>query len=488
MPTGGRREDTYSTALDLPKRFRTVDVRPETLAPLVAASQDPTPDGPALATELRERLIDLTVRTAARQSPFYERRLDGLDVSDKGPFIGSAALQALPLLERRELVEAGSLIRSRVAKYGFSTYTSGTTTGIPLIVDRSKQEQAYLIRFFQNLRPRRVGGRRLVLSLAGFFHGKQLQIPSHTMSIPVVLSGETGCRQAIALLQRTFDVDGSERRITALSGGVVDAQLLSAFIEVEGLSEVIEPVTTVKLTSYVLTRATARRLSELWRCPVLDRYSISEMFLGASQCGDCGLHHFDPYGVPELVRRDGSPVPDTGRGRLVLTSFYPFSQMTPFLRYVPGDVAERAETGCDRGEGYRLLGRESRSAFIGEGADEILIGESEVLDALDPLPEVRRPRLLGVPPRLADVAGPPLFEWSTSKGSLRLTVPVCFPPWFHRERADSIAASVRRRLVAASPPAQRLDRENRLTVLPTFADDDGRTEALGLGDMLAPGF
>jgi phenylacetate-coenzyme A ligase PaaK-like adenylate-forming protein len=472
--------------LDLPKRLGTVDVRPEALAPLVTASRDPTPDGRALAAELRERLIDLTVRTAVQQSPFYERRLDGLDISEKGAFIGSAALRALPLLERREVVEAGSLIRSRVAKYGFSTYTSGTTSGTPLIVDRSKQEQAYLIRFFENMRPRRIGGRRLVLSLVGFFHGKQLQIPSNTVSMPVVLSGETGCRQAIALLRRTFDVDGGARRITALSGGVIDAQLLSAFIETEGLSEVTEQVTTIKLTSYVLTDTTARRLSELWNCPVVDRYSLAEMFLGASQCGECGLHHFDPYGVPELVRRDGSPVLGTGRGRLVLTSFYPFSQMTPFLRYVPGDVAERAETECDHGEGYRLLGRESRSGFIGEGKDESLIGESEVLDALDGLPDVRRPRLLGVPPRLADIAGPPLFEWSIADRSLRLIIPVCFPPWFHRERADSIASSVRRHLVAASPPARRLDGEGRLAVQPTF--DDGKTEALSLGDMLAPDF
>lgn len=455
----------------------------------MAASQCATPDGRDLSAALRERLIDLTVRTAARQSPYYSARFKELETGDQGPTIGSEALRGLPILERQDAVAAGSSIRSQVAKYGFSTYTSGTT-GEPLIVDRSAQEQAYLRCYFGGTLKTKPDGHRVVLGLVGFFHGKQLQIPTHSMTVPVVLSGESGCRQALALLRRDFVVDGSPRRITAISGSVVDAQLLSAFLETEDLAEATEPVTTIKLTSHILTSSTARRLEEFWGCRVVDRYSLSEIFFGATQCTECGFHHFDSYGVAEIVKRDGTPVLDEGRGRLVLTSFYPFSQMTPFVRYAPGDVAEMCATGCRRGESFRLLGRESRSAFIGDGTYETLIGESEVLEALDPRPEIRRPRLLGVPSRLADVAGPPQFSWSKSDDSLELDVPICFPPWFHRERADSVADAIRRRLAEVSVPAQRLLADGCLAVRLSFGGDDANAEAdaLGNGDLLAPGF
>ena len=93
-------------------------------------------------------LIDLTVHQAIEQSEYYDQTFADIDPDF---FVNAEKLSELPILTRQKLQEAGTSIRSKFSEYAFSSYTTGTTSGVPLILDRSTQEQLYLSTFFIKL-------------------------------------------------------------------------------------------------------------------------------------------------------------------------------------------------------------------------------------------------------------------------------------------------------------------------------------------------
>lgn len=116
----------------IPDRFSLSDISPEFLATLIAAVYEaPTIMKPVKDT-LTDRLLDLTVLQAIKQSSFYGKLYRNIPSNTT---IGIRQIVDLPIIDRRTVQKAGNKICSRYATYAFSSYTSGATSGHPLILD-----------------------------------------------------------------------------------------------------------------------------------------------------------------------------------------------------------------------------------------------------------------------------------------------------------------------------------------------------------------
>lgn len=355
-------------------------VPPAELAPLIASSLVPLGLGQEIRRALIAGLADLTVRQAVDQSPFYRERLAGRVGASS-----TAQLPDLPPLTRGQVLAAGSSIHSRFADLAFCSYTSGTT-GRPLIISRSHQEARYLAELFHALRRARARP-TLVLTAASWTHGQQLTVTGPVMPFPVSLARSSGFEVASTLLARTFDVQGERRTISEVAGATSRIQQLTAFLRSHH-PDAAKHVQRVSTSGQYLDEEDRRELEDFWgEDTVRDTYSLTEMFGGADDCQTCGRYHFSPFVVPEIIDLGSSrPSADGEHGLLVLTALYPFTQMTPLIRYVPGDLAERESDVCDTGlPGYRFLGRSMQAAQLPAG----ILAPADIVTALRRLPGVR---------------------------------------------------------------------------------------------------
>jgi hypothetical protein len=413
----------------LPDRFDLPDVAPRPLARRFAMMLAAGPAGDELTEAVSERLLDLTVREAVAHTPFYAGYFSSL--TRKTRRIGVADLAQFPVLERAQLESAGDRIVSRWATYGFSTYTSGTSTGSQAVVDRSIEEQRYATAFF-TLLMNAAGGESSepVLSMGSAHHGRSLQLPGYRLRIPVTVEHTVGLRTATKLLAREFRIGDERRRIRGVGGSLKNIERLTAFLIGEGLHELTEEVGLLQSTSEYLTDSARRRLKQFWGSEVEDRFGVSEILGGAARCGECGMFHFEPYAIPEVVDISTDDPLETGRGRLLLTGLYPFAQMTPLIRYATGDLVEVTRRSCRLGDaGYRLLGRESRRLELPEIGPGRFLGHAEVIDALDGIPGLAKeplhrhlPADLG--PALGDAGSPPAVRFL--RNPTRIVVGTCF--------------------------------------------------------------
>lgn len=469
-----------------PDRYGLADVSPQAIAPAFRLWRAGDGKHDRLRAVVRDRLIDLTARQARRQSPFYAERFAALDDTP----LDALSLRDLPVLSRAEVEAAGDSIASRFADYAFSSYTSGTTRSEPLTIDRSLQEQRYISAFMSQLAPAAAKPDGVALILATWHHGPRLQLPGSTIGLPVYLANEVGFIQARRLLGRSYRVGGGERRIGAIAGTPNRLMQLTAYLAAEGLEEVAEPVRTLQTSGRYITRHARDWLRGFWtNASLVDRYSLTELFAGAAQCETCGSFHFDPYGHAEMVPAQGADQPHAARGQLLLTGLYPFTQMTPLIRYAPGDLVEASSGDCATGQpGYRFLGRTSQALaldrFVAPGA---FLSAAEIYEALDPIEDVAR---VPNPPYPQEAPKSPVPGWCHAAGALprfstqpdaerpRLEVELRYSPAVFPDRVTDLETEIRNRLCQAAPSVADPIRQDRLTIElrpPSDLVDRGKT-------------
>jgi phenylacetate-coenzyme A ligase PaaK-like adenylate-forming protein len=441
------REEAVRLARDvaraLPRRLGVADVEPSRLAPLLLLQTSPEGRAEGLGEALTDKLVDLTVAQARAGSSFYADLYSHLAPDE---YVDVAALGGLPLIDRQEIIRAGpSAINSRYATYSFSTYTSGTTTGLPLIVDRCEQEERYLFDLIGRIVSPRAADATIALVVSSVHHGRQLAIPSRTRAVPVSLSNAVGFVQARRLLERTFPIGAGEESITALAGPAARLQQLTVWLSDEGAHGAAAHVRSVQTTSNYLTKHARDTLESFWGCRVIDRFSLAELFAGAAECHLCGWYHFDPFAVPEVLELGTGRRLENGRGLLVLTGLYPFTQMTPLIRYQPGDLVELRSEVCPVGsQGFRFLGRAGTCLSLEEisGPGAFLAG-GDLYEVLDPLPEVERAiDPSAVPDACKPVGSLPRFAFSRHTGGVRIEVGASFSPGAFRDRARRLRLDI----------------------------------------------
>jgi phenylacetate-coenzyme A ligase PaaK-like adenylate-forming protein len=428
-----------------------------------SAPEGPAPDRDADATrEFRDDLLRRTVAWCSERSAFYRERFAGV----AGSFRGLEDLPRLPVLTRDEVAAHERELLCEPVQPACIQYTTGTT-GTPLHLFRSPAEIAFIGKFYgEQVRERLATGeaRPLHLSLTSAYHGQPTPVPAWAYAVFAGIYDRTQAQQARSLLEREFELPGIEPRITAVVGGDILVKSLTAYLVAAGVDLAALPVHTLVITGGYVSRARKRLLGDLWQARVQDRFSLSEVFGGALECGLGGPWIFDTEVVPEVVHpRTLQPI-DRGIGALAMTGLYPFMQMMPLVRYLTGDLVEVAGHP-DRGDLdllVRFLGRARRSIVDAGGPEVVpLLLSSPLHDVVEGFPDIAatsRFADLGAGPHL-ELAGKLHYEVSSGPGTIDLRLGLRYPPWHYPERVTELITRLRQQLYQRFPElAERVQR------------------------------
>lgn len=340
----------------------------------------------AALSEFHRRLLPATLQNALRtqlyRSLWAELNVDSVRVE---------TLSTLPTVDKETIRSAGMDGQVRAGLVCDEVFTSGTT-GPPLITVRGNREQEYIRRFFLEIHERQHGNPlKRGLQINNPYHGYQIGVPTpiHFHRISIYDKGSFDHGRHV-LTSDHYDAN-VEPRCSVLIGL---ERCLRAFTYdthrrfPEGLPT---HLTYVLSYSQYLTRRWRQRFKETWGCSILDRYSLAEVFGGATQCLTCGWWHFDAFVIPEVVSPgDGRPIRE-GHGILLLTALYPFQEAQPIIRYITGDLVQVTYSlSCQPGVlSMRPLGRARYGVPLRDGTGWLLT-PAAILEAVDELPDIAR--------------------------------------------------------------------------------------------------
>ncbi|WJS05539.1 hypothetical protein [Roseibium aggregatum] len=343
---------------------------------------------------LRNALIGQTVRQAAHMSSFYRNFYadHGLDAS---VIETTRDLHRVPVVTKEMLRKAGTACLAFETNTAVShiQHTSGTT-GEPFLIYRSAQETAFIDAFFSRLAERRKNFRvsplPIALQLQPGYHGTATTIPANLFPIEAMLSDAAKLDLVITLLQKRFAIPGATERIEVLIGG--DREICTVTAVAAAYGPDFGPSTGVRfvtLSGNVVSSYWRKKIAETWNSAVIDKFSMSEVFGGATYCMACGGYHFDPHVVPELVSIKGHEPLESGIGMLLLSSLNPFVQLQPMIRYLTGDLFRLDPKGCVAPR-YEVCGRIEDALLDNGDQTVILLDGVMVREVLDRQSEVIR--------------------------------------------------------------------------------------------------
>lgn len=413
---------------------------------------------PSAIRSFRDRLLRETIAWCVHASPFYRRRFGAA----ADGFAGLDDLTKLPVLFRDDILAHHRELRCGDELPAYIQYTTGSTGKfLPLV--RGAAEARFIGEFFTHqVQSLLASGavRPLTLALTSAYHGSPTPVPGWPYVVAAGVYDRTQALQAKELLVMEHDLPGVEPRVTTLIGADVLVEALTAFLRAEGMDPRSLAVRQIIVTGGYLTPRRKQLLGEFWGARVQDRYSLSELFGGASECGVGGPWVFDTHVVAEVVHpRTLEPV-TRGVGVLLLTGLYPFVQMMPMVRYHTGDLVEVA--GRLPGSGdllVRLMGRERRSVLDVSGSEVVpLLLAGPLYEVIDDLAEVavtRRFPDLGDSPEL-ELAGKLHYEvsWNLDPvpgARIELRLGLRYPPELHPAKTTALITELRGALYARFP-------------------------------------
>ncbi|MBV8817913.1 MAG: hypothetical protein JO022_06125 [Acidobacteriaceae bacterium] len=222
---------------------------------------------------------------------------------------------------------------------------------------------------------------------------------------------------------------------------------------------------------FYVTSHLRERVRQTLGMQIIDRFSVSEVFGGATECEEDGWYSFDPLIIPEVVSlASGQPLTE-GIGELVLTALYPFQECQPIVRYATGDlvqVTHQRERFPGR-LGIKPLGRVS-SAVFSPRSGGLLLSAGELYAAIDSQEWPSRNAIFQDAQEVVDghALGDPRYVIQCERGQSREQIRVCVqaPTGRERGRDGARAQAVRETLLhCSSVLRERVEhRKTELTV------------------------
>ncbi|MFL6262800.1 MAG: hypothetical protein ACJ76Y_24130 [Thermoanaerobaculia bacterium] len=373
------------------------------------------------STVLKPVLLKETI-AFARTTKFYRQLWQEIDLDR----IDLESLSYLPIVTRSQIRAAGDEARVREGAICNEVFTSGTT-GPPLITLRGDKEQEFISSYFSLVAKQHSGSKLRGLKFIDPCHGYHVRVPVpiHFHNVSIYDAGSFDyAREVLSTEHREI---GIENRCTILLGG---GRCLRAFTldTANRFGRIDSSLERVVSVGHYLTRRWRNFIEETWGAPIIDCYSLSEIFGGATQSLACGWWHFDESVIPEVVDTQSRHTMTEGIGVLVLTSLFPFQQVQPLVRYMTGDLVEVTHSrssipGC---LSIRPLGRLSHAVFSRDGRT-CLLNPASLVEALDAMPEVARSPLLRDSNQVSDnfIIGLPRFALETVDESNRRAIRIC---------------------------------------------------------------
>jgi len=302
-------------------------------------------DGDSIDALARRRLSRLLFN-AARNNPFYSRRLQDAGIEWADPILWDdpyRALAALPPVSKLEIRQAGTraLTGEQVRPEWLSSSSSGST-GEPFRVYYEPRAWARL-KYAVKLRARRACGvgptdRLAILDT----------MPPHKATL---LERNLGWSR-ISVLQPAADLADA---LAAFAPDVVYG-LPSALLEAGRVLQLRGQKLQLRMlfTSGELLNGSRAALSSTFEAPVYDIYGTSETKEIAWQCPHGGMHLNSDVVRLEVLDDSGRSVPTGQEGNLVATVLV--NHAMPLLRYLTGDRGALLSGRCTCGRSSPLLG------------------------------------------------------------------------------------------------------------------------------------
>ncbi|MDX1641024.1 MAG: hypothetical protein R3220_04975 [Balneolaceae bacterium] len=391
---------------------------------------------------LRDKMLDLTVRNARENTPYYSETF-----KDSGDFTGYKQLQNLPCITKSEIYQNEYRIISDITTFGFVTFTTGTTSQRPLLIQRSLEEQQYLQNFFSILQSNHFKSEEnqpLGISEGSMNHGAVLKIPGFGYNFMIELIKDYGVLRTVWLLQNEFELPGYQQKVSRLHVTYAGLRVLHEYMKQENIRLPKNQLDSITIFGWPLPPKRKEEMENFFGTSITDNFSLSEMFGGARYCDRCGGFHFEPFVVPEVLNTETGKRIDSGIGELVLTPLYPFTQRFILIRYKTADLVKVFQTDCPAGsKAYIFKGRLQRSIKLAPG---IHVGEAEVAKAIDDLPNLGRSESnFSI---LDDPYAPnwPKFMMTADNNSLKIKIEVNFVPGKNPELARKTEERIIKRI------------------------------------------
>ena len=328
----------------------------------------------------RRRLRDL-IDYAAAHVPYVQARLaeSGLKASDLRE---ARDLARFPLMRKADARANRTALRSDIAGK-LSSFTTGGSTGDPLIFDLAKRRVAS-----------RVACRQRTSRWWGVSVGdRELAV----WGSPVELTRQDWVRSfrdrflATRLLS-AFEMNAPtmSRYLDVLEGGnyrqlfgypsAIYQLCLHARKEGRNLRRL--PLQVVFVTGEVLFPYQRELIADTLNCPVANGYGGRDSALIAHECPQGGMHILADAVILETVDAEGRPTAPGEAGEIVITDLY--SHEAPFIRYATGDMAVLSSRRCPCGRALPMLER-----VEGRSNDTVLAPDGRMINSLALIYSVR---------------------------------------------------------------------------------------------------
>lgn len=321
------------------------------------------------------RQLNTLLQTALAHSPWHADRLRAADLEAavRGGAVTLADLQRLPTMNKRDARENVERLVWRGVPGGVFKYTTGGSSGEPLIFYFGRERQAadaagrFRARRWWGVEP---GDRELYL------WGAPVEL-NKTDRIKTVRD-----RLVNQLLLNAFEMSPARMdqylRATerwnpkAIYGYASSLALLAAHAEARGIRPRLPALRVVSSTGEPLFPHQRELIERVFGVPVSVEYGARDAGLMALESPDGVLLQTSETHIIEVLDDAGNPAEE---GEAVITSLVSAAQ--PFIRYRTGDVVRRSGRPDPGGRGLAVL-----DAVVGRQTDFIVAPDGRIMHAL----------------------------------------------------------------------------------------------------------
>jgi len=327
----------------------------------------------ALRELQRNKLRDL-LEYSYRHVPYVRKRMQEAGIGP-GDIAGPEDLPKLPLLRKADVRNHRMELRSDCAGK-LSSFTTGGSTGEPLIFDLSR---------------RRTAARVACRIRVGRWWGVSIGDPEIALwGSPVELSRQDRIRRIRDWLLATRLLSAFEMNEARMSEylDIIERQgcrqifgypsavyLLCRQAQKQGRDLRRLGIQAVFVTGEVLFPYQRELISDVLNCPVANGYGGRDSGFLSHECPQGGMHILADAVVVEIVDGQGRPAPPGEPGEIVATDLY--SHEFPFIRYATGDIGVASARRCSCGRALPLLER-----IDGRSNDSIVAPDGRIINSI----------------------------------------------------------------------------------------------------------
>ncbi|MHB1213723.1 MAG: phenylacetate--CoA ligase family protein [Thiobacillus sp.] len=330
---------------------------------------------PEALAEYQTRRLNVLLQTALTHSPWHADRLraTGLAYAVASGAVMLADLPRLPTMDKRDARDNVERLVWRGAPGGVFKYTTGGSSGEPLIFYFGRARQA--ADAAGRLRARRwwgvqPGDREVYL------WGAPVEL-NKTDRIKTLRD-----RLVNQLLLNAFEMSPARMddylaavqswNPKAIYGYASSLTLLAAHAEARGIQPKLPALRVVSTTGEPLFPHQRELIERVFGVPVSVEYGARDAGLMALESPDHALLQMSETHLVEVLDEAGNPVEE---GEAVITSLVSAAQ--PFIRYRTGDVVRRSGKADPGGRGLAVL-----DAVVGRQTDFIVAADGRIMHAL----------------------------------------------------------------------------------------------------------